>query len=92
MSDATDTEYIVEYLDGPLAGQTERRFLIGGRFDEYVDAMVAVEGMETLLRYIAVADREVQGEQHVQYRFDSTDSDPIVEDREDGSGTLSEPI
>lgn len=92
MNAAADTEYIVEYVDGPLAGQTERRFLIDGRFDEYVDAMVAVEGMETLLRYIAVAHRAVQGEQHVQYRFNSTDSDPVVEDREDGSGKLSEPI
>lgn len=94
MSDAenANAEYIVEYVDGPLAGQTERRVLIDGRYDERFSAVVAVEGIESLFWYTALESRGVQGEQHVRYTFDAPDSDPISEDREDGSGKLSEPI
>ncbi|TAM70172.1 MAG: hypothetical protein EPN48_07360 [Microbacteriaceae bacterium] len=82
MSDTerTTVEYIVEYIDGPLAGGTDRRVLIRGKYDDSLSAVAAVEGMESLFRYTAVDSREIQGELHVRYKFDASDSDPVEPD------------
>jgi hypothetical protein len=72
-----DVEYIVEYLDGPLAGEVERRVLVGGEYDRRVSAVAAVEGLESLFWYQAVDSREFGGALHVRYRFDAGDSDPV---------------
>jgi hypothetical protein len=87
MSDAkqTETEYIVEYADGPLAGTTERRLLIGGRVDDRIGAVAAVEGLESLFWYVAGEERSVGGEKYVKYHFDAPDSDPVEADQEDES-------
>ncbi|MFC6355292.1 hypothetical protein [Luethyella okanaganae] len=69
--------YIAEFIDGPLEGETERRVLLGGTFEERVGMVAAVEGLESLFWYNAIDSREVQGQLHVRYRFDRGDSDPV---------------
>jgi len=82
MSDAerAGAEYLVEYVDGPLEGETDRRVFVRGEYDQSLSAVVAVEGLESLFRYVAVDSREISGELHVRYRFDATDSDPVEPD------------
>ncbi|WP_158863814.1 hypothetical protein [Leifsonia sp. AG29] len=80
-----DPEYVVEYVDGPLAGTAERRFLVGGKVDERIGAIAAVEGLESTFWYVAGEEREVGGEKYVKYHFDAPDSDPVEADQEDES-------
>ncbi|WP_022899700.1 hypothetical protein [Humibacter albus] len=80
------TEYIVEYIDGPLAGNAERRVLVHGEFDKTVSAYAAVDGIESQFEYKVKDSREVQGELHVRYSFDAPDSDPYESDPEDEPG------
>lgn len=91
MSDSAQSpkEYIVEYVDGPLAGQTDRRLLIDGKYDERVSALVNVQGLPTTLWYRAIDSRKVVDQQQVRYRFEPSDSDPVEEDRFDGSMKIS---
>lgn len=77
------TEYIVEYIDGPLVGTADRRYLIGGKYDETVSGYAAIDGIESQFEYKAVDTREVQGQLHVRYTFDAPDSDPYESDPED---------
>jgi hypothetical protein len=79
----TGTEYIVEYIDGPLAGTAERRYLVRGAYDETVSAYAAIDGIESQFQYKALDSREVRGELHVRYSFDAPDSDPYESDPED---------
>ncbi|MFP3381645.1 hypothetical protein SB767_35595, partial [Bacillus sp. SIMBA_069] len=76
---------IVEYADGPLAGQTDRRFLVDGKPDERIGVIAAVEGLESTFWYVAADDREVEGQHLVTYTFDQPDSDPVESDQEDES-------
>src|SRR5699024_3479218 len=41
-------EYVVEYLDGPLEGQSERRALVNGEPEDAFTAFAAVEGVESM--------------------------------------------
>lgn len=82
MSD-TGNEYIVEYVDGPLAGTAERRYLVHGAYDRTVSAYAAIDGIESQFQYRALDTREVRGELHVRYSFDAPDSDPYESDPED---------
>ncbi|GAB3577300.1 hypothetical protein GCM10027406_11440 [Leifsonia lichenia] len=84
-AEQTETEYIVEYVDGPLAGTTERRLLIGGTVDERIGAVAAIEGLESLFWYVAGAERTVNGEKYVSYSFDAPDSDPVETEKEEES-------
>ncbi|MGN6127676.1 MAG: hypothetical protein ACTHON_14025 [Humibacter sp.] len=77
------TEYIVEYSDGPLAGTSERRYLVRGKYDESLNAVAAIDGVESLFKYNALDSREIRGELHVRYAFDASDSDPFESDPED---------
>ena len=78
MSDTpTNVKYLAEFIDGPLAGTTETRVLVDGEYDEEVSSLASMEGAESLFWYIAGDTREVDGELHVQYRFDPRDSDQI---------------
>jgi hypothetical protein len=79
MADAgdPDVEYLVEYVDGPLEGEVERRVLVDGEYDKRVSAVAAVEGLESLFWYEAIDTHEVAGELRVRYRFDAGDSDPV---------------
>lgn len=76
-------EYIVEYIDGPLEGETDRRVLVRGQHDTEVSAVAAVDGLESVFRYNAVDTREIAGELHVRYRFDAPDSDPVESDADE---------
>jgi hypothetical protein len=82
-ADPTSTEYVVEYIDGPLAGETDRRVLVQGTFDDRIGAIAAVEALESTFWYVAGESRDVQGELHVDYRFDAPDSDPVESDPDD---------
>lgn len=74
-------EYVVEYVDGPLADRTDRRLLVRGAYDERLGAIEAVDGLESTFWYTAGEKREIQGLLHVKYHFDAPDSDPIEVDR-----------
>ncbi|WP_130178793.1 hypothetical protein [Cryobacterium sp. SO1] len=72
-----NTEYIVEFVDGPLEGQAETRVLLHGAHDARISMVAAVDSMESLFWYDEVDNRAVQGKLHVRYAFDSSDSDPV---------------
>ncbi|ANF30498.1 hypothetical protein A0130_01335 [Leifsonia xyli] len=86
MTDARqDPEYIVEYVDGPLVGQTDRRFLVDGEVDERIGVIAAVEGLESTFWYVAGDRRQSGDDLLVEYHFDQPDSDPVEADQEDES-------
>lgn len=79
MSD-TRTEpakYVAEYVDGPLEGTTEHRFLEGGRPEARLTQYALVDGTDAQFEYVAGDTRELNGELFVRYSFDSKDSDPL---------------
>jgi hypothetical protein len=75
-----NTEYTVEFVDGPLEGQTDNRVLLHGEHDKRISMLAAVDSMESLFWYDEVESREVQGKLHVRYAFDAGDSDPVESD------------
>lgn len=85
-------EYIVEYVDGPLAGQTDRRLLIGGAYDERIGALVNVQGIPTTFWYRALDSHQVVDQLQVRYEFEPDESDPVQEERFDGSMQISPKI
>ena len=79
MSD-TSTEsrkYVAEYLDGPLEGTTEHRFLQDGAPEQRVTQYALVDGTDAMFEYVAGDARELNGQQYVQYSFDAKDSDNL---------------
>ncbi len=74
---AEPDRYVAEYVDGPLEGTTEHRYLIDGKPEERVAQMALVDGSEGLFDYVAGDTRELNGEQYVQFRFDPKDSDTL---------------
>jgi hypothetical protein len=74
----TEKTYTALYLDGPLAGQTEDRAFIDGKFDDRFPALGAVGGLESTFWYEAGDTEEVEGHLTVKYSFDAADSDPTV--------------
>lgn len=79
---ADGTEYVVLFADGPSAEQTDRRVARGGSWDPEISSFVAVDGVETELRYRASSWREVGGEYQVTYKWVPGAGDPI-EDLDD---------
>lgn len=82
MSD--DAGYLVQYLDGPMAGTSDRRSLVGGQTEQRIDVIAAVEGLESIYRYEIVESRTIDGEVLATYRFDAGESDPVEPDSVDG--------
>lgn len=82
-AEPTSTEYIVDYIDGPLEGESDKRVLVQGKYDDRIGAIAAVEGLESTFWYVAGESRDVQGELHVEYSFDAPDSDPVESDPDD---------
>ncbi|MFT2816034.1 hypothetical protein [Leifsonia sp. A12D58] len=77
----SEPRYIAEFIDGPLEGHVDSRVFIHGKHSPRISMVVAVEGLESLLWYDEVDNRDVEGELHVRYAFDASDSDPyVVED------------
>jgi hypothetical protein len=79
MSDTSSepNKYVAEYLDGPLAGTTEHRFLEDGKPEERVTQYALVDGTDAQFDYVVSSTRELNGEQFVSYSFDAKDSDPL---------------
>ena len=78
MSDTSSTDagrYVAEYVDGPLEGQTEHRFLEDGKPTATVPQFALVDGTEGMFEYVAGETRELNGEQYVRYSLDAQDSD-----------------
>jgi hypothetical protein len=71
------TRYVAEYLDGPLEGTTEHRFLVDGQPEERLTQMGLVDRTEALFWYVVQDSREVAGLLHVRYAFDAEDSDTL---------------
>jgi hypothetical protein len=76
-------EYVAEFIDGPLEGEFEHRILVGGKPEQRVGMLAAVDGLESLFWYDAVDQREVNGQVRVKFRFDADDSDPVEFDEDD---------
>ncbi|HEY0374082.1 MAG TPA: hypothetical protein VGC94_04755 [Amnibacterium sp.] len=74
---AEPDRYVAEYLDGPLEGTTEHRYLIEGQPEQRLTQVALVDGTEALFDYVAGETRELNGEQYVQFRFDAKDSDNL---------------
>jgi hypothetical protein len=77
------SEYVAEFIDGPLEGDFEHRALVGGKPEQRVGMLAAVDGLESLFWYDAVDEREVNGQLRVRFRFDAGDSDPVEYDEDD---------
>ena len=80
MADAST--YVAEFIDGPLEGDFEQRALVGGKPENRVGMLAAVDGLESLLWYDAFEQHEVNGQLRVRFRFDADDSDPVEYDEE----------
>ena len=80
MADAST--YVAEFLDGPLEGDFEQRALVGGKAEQRIGMVAAVDGLESLFWYEAVGEHEVNGQLRVRFRFDADDSDPVEYDQE----------
>jgi hypothetical protein len=74
---AEPDRYVAEYVDGPLAGTTEHRYLIDGQPEERVTQLALVDGTDGLFDYVAGGSRQLNGERYVQFRFDAKDSDAL---------------
>lgn len=83
MDGAGRGEYIVEYLDGPLRGGYDRRYLVSGEPDARLSAVAAVEGVESTFWYDAVERSALGDRLLVRYRFDAAHSDSTEADAED---------
>jgi len=79
----TAKEYVTEFLDGPLQGQTQHRSFIEGDYEKDIEAFVAVEGLQSTLHYVAASSRKVGDTLFVSYRFDPATSDSIELDDQD---------
>lgn len=80
MSDTTSSEpdrYVAEYLDGPLEGTTEHRYLEGGEPEARVTQYALVDGTDAMFEYVAGETRTINGERFVQYSYDQPDSDTL---------------
>jgi len=79
MSDTSSesNQYVAEYLDGPLEGTTEHRFLQDGAIEPRVTQYALVDGTDAMFEYVAGEPRELNGQQYVQYSFDAKDSDNL---------------
>ncbi len=79
----SDAEYVVRYLDGPLAGSSNHRSLVDGRVERRIDVIAAVEGLESIYWYELAAERTVDGDILATYRFDASGSDPVEPDADE---------
>ena len=79
MSDtnAEPGRYVAEYLDGPLEGTTEHRFLQDGQIEQRVTQYALVDGTDAMFEYVAGETRELNGEQFVRYTHDNDASDTL---------------
>ena len=79
----TPAEYVAEFADGPLQGESQHRTYIEGDYEKELDMYVAVESLPSQLHYVAASSRQVGDTLFVSYRFDAADSDSIEIDDQD---------
>ena len=72
-----DVFFTAEFIDGPLAGDTEERVLVHGIHDEKLSIVALIDGIESIFRYSAVESRDIAGKLHVTYPFHEASSDPF---------------
>jgi hypothetical protein len=77
-SQAEHRKYVAEFVDGPLEGTTEHRYLVDGKPEERMTQIALVERSEAILWYVQQDSRDVGGLLHVRYAFDAGDSDTLV--------------
>jgi len=79
MSDTSSepAKYVAEYLDGPLEGTTEHRYLQEGAPEPRITQYALVDGTDAMFEYVAGETSELNGEQYVRYSFDQKDSDTL---------------
>jgi hypothetical protein len=78
MTDTPEShQYVAEYLDGPLEGTTEHRYLQDGAPEPRITQYALVDGTDAMFEYTAGEARELNGQQYVQYSFDAKDSDTL---------------
>ncbi|MEO6309317.1 MAG: hypothetical protein ABIO33_01355 [Leifsonia sp.] len=80
--DSGSVDYIAEFLDGPLEGQTDNRVLVRGVAAPRISMVAAIDGLESLFWYDKSEERDVQGRLHVKYAFDRGESDPVESNHE----------
>ena len=78
----TDVYYTAEFIDGPLAGDSEERVLVHGSHDDKLSVVALVDSLESIFRYTAVEAREISGKLHVTYSFNEASSDPYESEDE----------
>ncbi len=78
----TDVFFTAEFIDGPLAGDSEERVLVHGTHDEKLSVVVLIDGLESIFRYNAVEARDIAGKLHVTYSFNEASSDPFESEDE----------
>jgi hypothetical protein len=74
---AEPDRYVAEYVDGPLEGTTEHRYLVDGQPEKRLTQFALVDGTQAQFDYVAGDSRELNGERYVLFRFDSADSDTL---------------
>jgi hypothetical protein len=70
-------KYVAEFVDGPLQGTTEHRFLQDGEPETSVTQVALVNRTDALFVYVAGETRELNGELYVSFSLDKADSDPL---------------
>jgi hypothetical protein len=70
-------KYVAEFVDGPLEGTADHRYLVDGQPEQELTQMGLVEGTEVILWYRAQDSRDVGGVLHARYGFDRDDSDTL---------------
>lgn len=73
-------KYVAEYVDGPMEGTTEHRFLKDDEPEPTITQYALVDGTDAMFEYRAGDIREINGEHFVRYSFDGKDSDPLQGD------------
>jgi hypothetical protein len=74
--------YTAEFIDGPLAADSEERVLVHGKHDDSLGVVALVDGIESIFRDNAVEQRDIAGKLHVTYTFNEASSDPFESDDE----------
>jgi hypothetical protein len=70
-------KYVAEFVDGPLEGTVEHRYLVEGEPEQRITQMGLVDGTEALFDYEAGDRRHLNGELYVRFTFDPNDSDTL---------------
>ena len=85
---AEHRKYVAEFVDGPLEGTADHRYLVDGQPEQELTQMGLVERTEVILWYRAQDSRDVGGVLHVRYAFDRDDSDTLPGDADQDARSI----